>query len=67
MMLVIKILVVIFFLMMITAAVEIITDDSDNKIFFDIMSIIMSALVFLALAVFVMFVMLEEAKTGLWF
>lgn len=67
MMLVIKILVVIFFLMMITAAVEIITDDSDNKIFFDIMSIIMSALVFLALTVFVMFIMLEEAKTGLWF
>ena len=67
MMLVIKILVVIFFLMMVTAAVELFTDENEHKLFFDTMSVIMSILVFMALAVFVMYVMLSEVQNGLWF
>jgi len=58
----IRIIVILLFVMMIVTAIDVYYDDSDNKIFLNTMAIIMYALVFSGLMLFVITVMLKGTQ-----
>lgn len=63
----IKIIVTLLFLMMILTAIDQFFEDSDDKVFLNIMCILMYILAFGGLMLFVVTVMLDEAQNGIWF
>lgn len=62
-----KIIVVLLFIMMVITAIDQFFEDSDNKVFLNAMAFIMYMLAFSGLMLFVITVMLNEAKKGIWF
>ena len=62
-----KIIVVLLFIMMVITAIDQFFEDSDNKVFLNVMAFIMYMLAFSGLMLFVITVMLNEAKKGIWF